>query len=85
MAETVYILSAVTSLACALMLLRGYLRNQTRLLLWSSFCFAGLTLNNVLLFIDLVIVPEMDLSVWRGMTALVGLMLLLYGLIWDVT
>lgn len=85
MAETVYILSAMTSLACALMLFRGYLRSQTRFLLWSSLCFIGLTLNNFLLFIDLVIVPQTDLSMWRSMTALGGLALLLYGLIWDIT
>lgn len=84
MAATVYFLSAITSLACALMLLRGYLRSRTRLLLWSSYCFVGLTLNNFLLYIDLVIVPDFDLSIWRSMVALVGLMLLVYGLIWDV-
>jgi hypothetical protein len=86
MAETVYFLSAITSLACALMLFRGYLRSQTRLLLWSSLCFVGLTLNNFLLFFDLVIIPDVDLSlpIWRSIAALAGLMLLIYGLIWDV-
>ncbi|NKE71226.1 DUF5985 family protein [Candidatus Manganitrophus noduliformans] len=85
MAETVYFLSAITSLACALMLFRGYLRSQTRLLLWSSLCFVGLTLNNFLLYIDLVIIPDSaDLSIWRSIAALAGLMLLIYGLIWDV-
>lgn len=84
MAEIVYALSGITSLACALLLLRSYARNQTRLLLWSSLCFFGLALNNFLLFIDLVIVPELDLLIWRNMAALLGLALLLYGLIWDV-
>ncbi len=83
MAQTVYILSALTSLACALMLFRGYLKSQTRFLLWSSLCFIGLSLNNILLFIDLVIVPQVDLSMGRGIAALGGLTLLLYGLIWD--
>lgn len=83
MAHTVYILSALTSLACALILFRGYMKSQTRFLLWSSFCFMGLTLNNILLFIDLVIVPQTDLSLARGIAALGGLTLLLYGLIWD--
>lgn len=85
MAESVYFLSALTSLACALMLFRGYLRNRTALLLWSSLCFVGLTLNNFLLYIDLVIVPDFDLSLWRSVFALSGLMLLIYGLIWDIT
>lgn len=84
MAEIVYALSGITSLACAVLLLRSYARNQTRLLLWSSLCFFGLALNNFLLFIDLVIVPELDLLIWRNMAALLGLALLLYGLIWDV-
>lgn len=84
MAETVYILSAITSLACALMLFRGFLRSHTRLLLWSSLCFVGLTLNNILLVFDLMIVPEIDLSIWRSLSALAGLALLLYGLIWDI-
>ncbi|MCG3115461.1 MAG: DUF5985 family protein [Candidatus Manganitrophus sp. SA1] len=85
MAATVYFLSAITSLACALMLFRGYLRSQTRLLLWSSLCFVGLTLNNFLLYIDLVIIPDSaDLSILRSIAALAGLMLLIYGLIWDV-
>ena len=84
MAETVYILSGITSLACALLLLRGFLHSQSRLLLWSSLCFFGLTLNNLLLFFDVVIVPELDLSIWRNLAALLGLALLLYGLIWDV-
>ncbi len=84
MAETVYFLSAVTSLACALMLFRGYIRNRTPLLLWSSLCFVGLTVNNFLLYIDLVVVPGFDLSIGRSLSALAGLALLIYGLIWDV-
>lgn len=84
MAEAVYLLAAVTSLACALMLYRGYRRSRTRFLLWSSLCFIGLTLNNILLFIDLVIVQELDLSLWRSGVALLSFSLLLYGLIWDV-
>jgi Family of unknown function (DUF5985) len=83
MAQTVYILAAVTSLACAFMLWRGYSRSGTTLLLWSSLCFFGLALNNVLLFVDLVLVPGIDLSIWRSLAALAGLALLLYGLIWD--
>ncbi len=83
MLVAVYILCAATSLTCAVMLLRGYLANHTRLLLWSGLCFIGLTINNVLLFVDLVIVPTVDLSFWRHLATLFGLALLLYGLIWD--
>lgn len=83
MAEATYVLCALASIACALLLLRGYLANRTRVLFWSSLCFTGLALNNLVLFIDLVIVPGSDLSDWRNAAALSGLMLLLFGLIWD--
>jgi hypothetical protein len=84
MAEAVYLLCAATSVACAVLLLRGYLRQRTRLLLWSSLCFVLLALNNALLFIDQIIVPtSLDLSVWRGVTALAGVGVLLFGLIWE--
>jgi hypothetical protein len=81
MAETVYLLCAATSVACAVLLLRGYRTNRTRLLFWSSLCFAGLALNNVLLFVDLVVVPELDLSLPRTLAALAGLIALLAGLV----
>lgn len=82
--ELVYLLCALTSLACAVLLLRSFMRSRTRLLLWSSLCFVGLTANNCLLYVDLVIAPtSMDLSVVRNVTALCALMLLNFGLIWD--
>ena len=84
MAAAVYILCALTSIACAALLLRGYARRGVRLLLWSGLCFAMLAVNNVLLFVDLVLIPERDLSLLRNATALAGVLLLLYGLIWDV-
>jgi hypothetical protein len=83
MSVAVYILCAVTSAACAVMLLRGYSRNGVPLLRWSGLCFAGLALNNILLFIDINVVPDIDLSLIRTIPALVGLAFLLYGLIWD--
>jgi hypothetical protein len=46
-------------------------------------CFAGLFLNNTLLFIDLVLAPSVDLSAWRGFVGLASLLVLLYGLVWD--
>jgi hypothetical protein len=84
MAETVYILCALTSIAGAALLLRGYARSRTRLLLWSSLCFVGLALNNVLLFLDKVVFPNgPDLTLYRSLTALAALLVLVYGLIWD--
>lgn len=83
MAEAVYLLCAVTSSLCALLLLRAYARTGTRLLLWSGLCFVGLALNNALLVVDLMIVPDTDLSTWRLVPAVLGVALLLYGLIWE--
>jgi hypothetical protein len=81
--ETIYGLCALTSLACALLLARGYRRSGARLLAWSSGCFGLLALNNGLLFLDLVIVPDVDLSVLRYTIALLAVLLLLIGLVWD--
>ena len=83
MAETVYLLCAATSAACAILLLRAHARSHTRLLLWSGLCFAGLALNNIVLSVDLIIVEETDLAIWRLVPAAGGILLLLYGLIWD--
>ena len=83
MAETVYLLCAATSIACGFLLLRGYQVSKTRLLFWASLCFLGFAVNNVFLFIDLIILPEIDLFWWRTTPALAGMVLLLYGLIWE--
>ena len=83
MATLVYTLCALTSLACAVLLLRGYASSRARLLLWAGLCFAGLAANNVLLLIDKRVVPTMDLSMWRSLPALAGVALLLYGLVWE--
>ena len=82
MAALIYLLCAATALICTGLLIRAYLRSRYRLLLWSGICFAGLTLNNLLLVLDKVVV-EMDLSIWRISVALVALSVLLYGLVWD--
>ena len=85
MATAVYILSALISLACAILLLRSFAATRSPLLLWAGICFVGLTLNNVMLFVDKVLVTETDLSAWRAAPALAGTLLLVYGLIWDET
>ncbi|MEP7125700.1 MAG: DUF5985 family protein [Byssovorax sp.] len=83
MAAAVYILCTLTSALCMVLLLRGYFEKKVRLLLWAGLCFAGLTVNNVLLFVDLVVFPSIDLSLPRNLSALVGVSLLVYGLVWD--
>lgn len=83
MATIVYALCGLTSIVCAVLLLRGFASSGARLLLWAGLCFVGLAVNNVLLFVDLRVVPDMDLSVWRSLPALAGLALLVYGLVWE--
>jgi hypothetical protein len=83
MASAVYILGALTMLACGMLLMRGYLRTHRRLLLWSSLCFFGLAVSNVLLFVDIVLLPSVDLFPLRLSTDVVAMSLLLYGLIWE--
>lgn len=78
-----YALAIVSSTACTMLLFRGYARRRVRLLMWSAICFAGLTINNVALFADLVVFPHVDLRLARLVPALVGMMFLLYGFIWD--
>jgi hypothetical protein len=82
-AEAVYVLCALTSIGCAALLLRAYRGSRAPFLLWSGLCFAFLALNNVLLFADVVLFPELDLRLVRHSTALVGLALLVYGLVWK--
>lgn len=83
MAEAVYVLCALTSAACAILLVRAYRRNRVRLLFWSAFCFIALAINSVLVFIDIIVVPYTDLGVARSLIALTGLGGLLFALIWD--
>lgn len=83
MAAAVYILCFLTSLTCSVLLLRGFKLFQSRLLLWTGLCFVGLAVNNGLLFIDRVMLPDQNLWWVRSASTLVGLSLLLYGLIWE--
>lgn len=83
MASVVYALCAITSIVCAVLLLRAYFENRARLLLFSSLCFAGLAINNVLLFVDLVVVPAADLAIYRDLSAAAAIMVLMFGLIWH--
>ena len=84
MAEAVYLLCALTSAWCAVALLRTYVRRRSRILLWSSLCFIGLAANNTLLFLDLVVLPRVDLSLLRAVIGAVAIVTLVVGLIWDV-
>jgi hypothetical protein len=84
-ASTVYLLCLLASAVCGWLLVRSYLRTRTRLLLWSAACFVLLALNNLLLVIDLLILPSViDLLILRNLTSLAAIATLLYGFIWEL-
>lgn len=83
MAYICYALCAITSIICFAFLWRAYLKSKTLLLLWSGLCFFFMTIQNSLLFVDLVIMPQIDLSIWRTLAGLIGSAVLLCGLIWE--
>ncbi len=79
----VYLLCAITSGVCAVLLLRMYYRSRSRLLFWSGAGFTFFGVSNVLLFVDLVLLPNVDLMLLRSVITLLGVCLLLWGLIWE--
>jgi hypothetical protein len=83
MSGIVYVLCATTCLLCAVMLLRGYMQTRVRLLFWSGLCFLGLMLDNLMLYVDIVVVPDVDLAVWRKLPGLLAIVLLIFGLVWE--
>lgn len=84
LASFVYLLGTIVTAMCAVLLLRGYARSRGRLLLWSGLCFVGLTLSNALLFIDLELLSaDRSLYMWRLGTAASGMLLLVYGLVFE--
>jgi len=82
-APIAYIVGVLTSGLCAVLLLRGYARSRKRLLLWSGICFAGLAASDLLRFVDLILLPNVDLYAHRLATKTIALLFLLYGLIWE--
>lgn len=79
----VFLLCAVTCIVCVALLWRGWRRSGVRLLLWTAACFAGLAINNILLFVDVVLVPDIDLALLRGLPALAGCATLLWAMVWE--
>jgi len=78
-----YALCALTSIVCFVMLIRRYMRSRGQLLLWSSLCFFFLAIQNIILFVDFVVVPDIDLSLWRTLAGFIGAVIFLGALIWE--
>lgn len=87
MAEIVYLLCAGMSFICTGLLFRGYHNTKTKLLLWAAVSFAFMTMNNVFLFVDLVLLPDLNLNgpFWRNSLGASSGVVLLAGLIWELT
>lgn len=83
MNPALYILTCLTTLLCAILLMRGYVRSRQRLLLWSGLCFIGLTISNAFVIADLLVFPRIDFFTYRTGSAAVAMALLVYGLIWE--
>ena len=83
-AAIVYLLCFATSTACAWLLLTGWRRTRARLLLWSALCFVFLAANNLLVVLDLIFLPNVDLRLERLLLALIALVVLLFGFVWDL-
>ena len=80
----VYLLCFATSSACAILLARSYARTRARLLLWSAMCFVLLAGNNLLVIVDLLVLPDVNLTVVRLGFSVAALAVLLFGFIWDL-
>ena len=76
-------LAALTSIGCMWLLFRGYSRSALRLLFWTALCFVFLSINNVALFIDTIVLTQVDLRLLRSVAALAGIACLLYAFIWE--
>ena len=84
-AATVYVLCALTALLCAVLLLQAWTRSRLPLLFWSGLCFVGLTASNTILVVDLLLLgPDISLLLWRNLSALAAVSLLVYGLVWEM-
>ena len=73
-----------TSGLCTWLLLRAWRRSRAALLVWSALCFLLLTLNNLLVFVDVVLLPDIDLSLLRLTSSLLATAVLIYGFVWDL-
>jgi len=80
--EAVYALCGVTSILCAVLLLRGWRATRAPLLFWASLCFIGLAINNIIVILDFVLLPpSIDLYWYRTPFAVAGMLVLVYGLV----
>lgn len=83
MGQAIYLLGAATNFLCAWMLISAYRRSRSRLLFWSGLCFVALTLSSVLVFVDLIVMPKVDLYLLRLGVSMIAMAMMMFGLIWG--
>jgi len=81
--SAVFALCVITSLACAFLLARSFARSRSNLLLWTALCFVGLAISNLFLFVDVLLVPDLDLLPLRHLSTLAAIAVLIYGFVWE--
>lgn len=87
MAEIVYGLCFFLSVVCSILLFRKYRKSRSKLLLWTGSSFTLIAFNNLVLFVDLVVFPQVEFGggLLRVMSGAIGGCVLLFGLIWETT
>ena len=80
-AEAIYLLCAATSLMAAALLFRHHRARRTPLLFWTALAFFGLAISNVLLYVDLAVLIDVNLTPARTVVGAIAMVALLFGLI----
>ncbi len=83
LAQLVYLACFVASTVCAGLLWRQFRRRPQPILLWSGVCFGLLAVSNLIVVIDQVFLPDMNLREPRLWLTLAAVGVLLYGFIWE--
>ena len=79
-----YLLCLLTSAGCMWLLFRAWRRTGSSLLFWSALCFVGLALNNLVVFVDVVLLPDVEgFQPLRQLANLGAIGVLLWGFIWE--
>jgi len=81
--NTVYLLCFLTSLSCCLLLIRSYRRSRSKVLLWTAACFVLLAIDNLLVVLDLILLPNVDLLLPRLLATLLAVSTLIIGFVWE--
>ncbi|MGH7039231.1 MAG: DUF5985 family protein [Stellaceae bacterium] len=80
----VYLLCCFTSALCAYLLGTAFARRRDRLLLWSALFFFLIAIENILVFADFLLPPDISLIPYRLAMSLLAVGVLLFGFVWEI-